>query len=602
MLSTMEILLECYKRYWDTATYFNTLHDDILQNCTWLFLMYTIYILFNSPLALYDLEDKFRKYGDVTYIVISVLSIPLKLCQVSYDQISIDLIKWLWILSITAYYCVYFIFPNYIAPVFESCKKIPDGELKESIKKLAVDTKLEIRSLYVHEGTTYTNKLVGVYGLGSFKILVIYDEVFSKKLTNKEIVAIIAQEIGRWYNYDFYKIVPICISYYIFFYNILSNIFDCDLIYYMLGLEYERPKLVSCTFICLYILLPYYAIGNFVVHIVKHYMEYEADIFVAQLGLNKELQSALIKLYPNNTNCVYDTLYSFWKFDKPTLPERLEALENYERGNVCEILSVPSNFTFKRSGSTIADVVDDDENWTNRLEVTVCRTKNTKSEDYIANMLKKDRKNNETSFIGESKSTYSDSETCIPRKELISIPKLMPISQVVETNLTDINRQITKIQNHFETLKTKIIMKETETTTTNENKTCKTNQNSMRSRTRIPVPDGSLRNKDHKSVKEIASSDPALMKEIRNNLYINLRKRHPAGGKYSLIPYFCQLTDRPKTACVLERHTCKKRTSISSDNSNKYSNLTVDVTNYSITSSLQDELNSGSVASNDSSL
>ena len=60
--------------------------------------------------------------------------------------------------------------------------------------------------------------------------------------------------------------------------------------------------------------------------------EFQSDEFSASLGQGKHLQSALIKLHMDNLQFpVYDTMYSNWNHDHPTLVQRLQHLKELEQ-------------------------------------------------------------------------------------------------------------------------------------------------------------------------------------------------------------------------------------------------------------------------------
>lgn len=55
--------------------------------------------------------------------------------------------------------------------------------------------------------------------------------------------------------------------------------------------------------------------------------EYQADAFARDLGMRRELSSALLKLYTQNLSSMdVDWLYSFYHYSHPHLTERLKAL------------------------------------------------------------------------------------------------------------------------------------------------------------------------------------------------------------------------------------------------------------------------------------
>ena len=85
-----------------------------------------------------------------------------------------------------------------ILPLFNKLTPVPEGELRNEIESYARSQGYEIGRLFVMDGSRRSTKANAFFsGLGKSKTIVLFDTLI-EKLSTKEIVAVLAHEIGHY--------------------------------------------------------------------------------------------------------------------------------------------------------------------------------------------------------------------------------------------------------------------------------------------------------------------------------------------------------------------------------------------------------------------
>jgi len=105
------------------------------------------------------------------------------------------LYAWLSIISIMLFVNLFYV--KLIVPIFNKLRPLEDIELKESIEKFAKAVGYEVNKISVIDASKRSTKLNAYFtGFGKFKQVVLYDTLI-EKMSNDEIVAVLAHEIGH---------------------------------------------------------------------------------------------------------------------------------------------------------------------------------------------------------------------------------------------------------------------------------------------------------------------------------------------------------------------------------------------------------------------
>ncbi|KAF7630843.1 CAAX prenyl protease [Meloidogyne graminicola] len=280
-----------------------------------------------------------------------------------------------------------FIYPEFIAPLFDKYTPLPESELKTKIEDLANQVKFPLKKIYVVEGSkrsSHSNAYM--YGFWKNKRIVLYDTLLSEEMNKKlkevdqkttdkseasknedknteesnlvstsegtnqevdgseqknrrvgmaddEIVAVLGHELGHWHDYH---------SVWLLFFtelNLLILLFVFAFFYRQPGLYLAfgfpasayQPVLIGILLVSQFVLAPYNEILSVAISFVTRRFEFGADAFAARLGFTSQLCTGLVKLGKDNLSLpINDWLYSACNHSHPPILERIESLKKYK--------------------------------------------------------------------------------------------------------------------------------------------------------------------------------------------------------------------------------------------------------------------------------
>ena len=134
--------------------------------------------------------------GQALMIVFGVplISAFLKIIQTTGTQF----FYYLWLFSIGVQLFGITIYPIFILPLFNKLSPLEPGELKTGVEGLAKRLEFPLSELYVIDGSKRSaHSNAYFFGLPWKKHIVIYDTLIEKSET-KEVVAVLAHELGHW--------------------------------------------------------------------------------------------------------------------------------------------------------------------------------------------------------------------------------------------------------------------------------------------------------------------------------------------------------------------------------------------------------------------
>ncbi|MAZ93486.1 MAG: peptidase M48 [Lentimicrobiaceae bacterium] len=237
---------------------------------------------------------------------------------------------WFWIIvmggmSIFMVFMTMF-YSRIIVPIFNKQTPLEDGSLKLSINEFATKAQFKIDNIFVIDGSKRSTKANAYFtGLGSKKRIVLYDTLIND-LSNEEIVAVLAHEVGH--NKLKHVITGLIIS-------MLQSGLMLALLYFALGSP-DLSLAMGATDASFYmgvlafglLFSPISRILGIFSNIISRRNEYQADRFASKYGLAKNLVSGLIKLsVANLSNLTPHWLYVAINYSHPTLLQRKKALE-----------------------------------------------------------------------------------------------------------------------------------------------------------------------------------------------------------------------------------------------------------------------------------
>ena len=237
---------------------------------------------------------------------------------------------WAWVVLTVFSLLMQWIFPSFIAPLFNKFQPLPDGALKTQIEALLARCEFASQGLFVMDGSKRSAHGTAFFaGMGKAKRIVFFDTLI-EKLNPGEVEAVLAHELGHFKCKHIRKrlLVSFALSFGMFallgwistqvwFYTDLGVMPNLN--GYNGGLALALFMLVSPVFS--FFFTPLASIAS-----RKH--EYEADGFAATKSSAKDLISALVKLYQDNASTLTpDPIYTAFYSSHPPAPLRIANLQ-----------------------------------------------------------------------------------------------------------------------------------------------------------------------------------------------------------------------------------------------------------------------------------
>jgi len=232
---------------------------------------------------------------------------------------------WLWAFISIFNFLMLTLYPTYIAPFFNKFLPLKDAKLKTKIEKLLLKCGFKSDGLFVMNGSLRSNHGNAYFtGFGNSKRIVFFDTLL-KKLSHKEIEAVLAHELGHFHhNHVKKRIILMFIISFVGLY-VLGILKDSAWFYESLGVIQNDANglllflLVSPLFIFfIRPLMAYYSRKN----------EFEADKYACKYSDSKDLKLSLIKLYRDNASTLTpDPLHSNFYDSHPPALERISTID-----------------------------------------------------------------------------------------------------------------------------------------------------------------------------------------------------------------------------------------------------------------------------------
>lgn len=294
-------------------------------------------IILSLPLEIYEkfVLDKKLGFSTITPRIFAVDTIKITVLTAVFGALGAMLfgfcytyfsLWWFWgfLIAFGVILLINLIYPTIIAPIFNKMKPLENNELRDKITALLQSCGFKANGVFVMDASKRDNRLNAYFGgLGSSKRVVLFDTLIFK-LSQNEIIAVLAHELGHFKHKDLLKnIVFMAFTLFIFF-GVLG--FLPFSVYGALGLE-DSPISLLVFFFLFSPLLS--AVFMPVASYFSRSHEFGADSFGSQLGGKENMISALMRLGAENKAFpLSHKLYSAFYHSHPSLFERINALQN----------------------------------------------------------------------------------------------------------------------------------------------------------------------------------------------------------------------------------------------------------------------------------
>jgi len=233
-----------------------------------------------------------------------------------------------WLAVVTFTVLVQFIAPVVILPLFNKFSPLKEGELKQHILAYAEKEHFHLKGIFTMDGSKRSTKLNAFFtGFGRFRKIVFYDTLLSK-LNNKEIIAVLAHEMGHFKKKHIIKMMAASMVQTGFIFYLLSLLLNNNELFAAMRMDHVSVY-ASIVFFGI-IFTPVNAIVSVVFYHFSRKHEYEADAYATLSSDDGEaLVSGLKKLCQANlSNLTPHPVVVFLEYSHPPVLQRIEAIRN----------------------------------------------------------------------------------------------------------------------------------------------------------------------------------------------------------------------------------------------------------------------------------
>ncbi|MBI1173827.1 MAG: M48 family metalloprotease [Sideroxydans sp.] len=219
-----------------------------------------------------------------------------------------------------------FIYPAFIAPLFNKFAPLQDEALKTRIENLLKKCGFTASGLFVMDGSRRSTHGNAYFtGFGKTKRIVFFDTLLAR-LAPSEIEAVLAHELGHFKHRHVFKRIAFSFVLSLGFLWLLSRLMHADWFYAGLGVTTHSTAVALLLF---FMVLP---VASFLLHPLMSFYsrkhEFEADSYAAQQTAAADLVSALVKMYQDNAATLTpDPLYSAFYDSHPPALVRISHLQ-----------------------------------------------------------------------------------------------------------------------------------------------------------------------------------------------------------------------------------------------------------------------------------
>jgi STE24 endopeptidase len=233
---------------------------------------------------------------------------------------------WTWGLWMGFSLLMMWVYPTWIAPLFNQFKPLEDAALKERVAALMHRCGFTSKGFYVMDGSKRSAHANAYFtGFGASKRVVFYDTLLAQ-LNPDEVDAVLAHELGHFKHGHITKRMVSLFALSLGAFALLGWVSQQAWFYTGLGVGPNMTGGNEALALLLFMLVLPLA-GSFTGPVfaqISRRHEFEADAFAVAHANGAALSSALLKLYKDNASTLTpDPVYVRFYYSHPPAPERL---------------------------------------------------------------------------------------------------------------------------------------------------------------------------------------------------------------------------------------------------------------------------------------
>ena len=222
-----------------------------------------------------------------------------------------------------------YVFPVLIAPLFNKYTELEAEPLKSKIFELAGSLHFPLSKIFVVDGSKRSDHSNAyLYGFWNNKRIVLFDTLLNpeKDIKEEEVLGILAHELGHWKDGHVLQRMLLLEFHLFAIFYLFGLVLNSADFYASFGFPPDTSKFIGLVLFTM-VLTPVEFLMNLLVVRLTRSQEFQADAFAKKVDYSSALQTALIKIYKQNSgNMNPDSLYASLNFSHPHLTERLRAL------------------------------------------------------------------------------------------------------------------------------------------------------------------------------------------------------------------------------------------------------------------------------------
>lgn len=233
---------------------------------------------------------------------------------------------WVWLFWSAFNLLILFVYPTWIAPLFNKFSPLSDGEMKSRIEALLTRCGFRASGLYVMDGSKRSSHGNAYFtGFGNNKRIVFFDTLL-ERLAPPEVEAVLAHELGHFRRRHILKRIVLLFATSLGFLWLLGQLIDVPWFYNGLGVPAQTTALALTLF---FLVVPIFTFPfSPLLSQLSRQHEFEADAYAAAQTAADDLSRALVKLYEDNAATLTpDPLHSLFYDSHPPAAARIARLQ-----------------------------------------------------------------------------------------------------------------------------------------------------------------------------------------------------------------------------------------------------------------------------------
>ncbi len=233
---------------------------------------------------------------------------------------------WLFVFYTAVQLVLLWLYPTFIAPLFNRFQPLPEGTLRERLEALARAAGFAHRGLFVMDASRRSGHS-NAYFTGIFRPRIVLFDTLVERMSVDEAASVLAHEIGHYTARHVHRRLALSVAAMFVLLFALSRLVPWPPLYAAFGFDgpslHAALALVSLGGGAFVFWLAPFAAG------LSRRHEYEADRYAVRLARAPEaLETALVRLNGENLSNLHPhPWYSAWHYSHPVLVERIAAIQ-----------------------------------------------------------------------------------------------------------------------------------------------------------------------------------------------------------------------------------------------------------------------------------